>query len=413
MITLTVSQLVEAVNTLLTPLADVTVEGEIAEFKIIHQKWVTFQLKDEQSSIGCFMPVWQFRAAVEDGMMVRVQGQPTLRAKGFFSFVLTRIEPVGEGALKRAFELLQTKLQTEGLFAADRKRPLPRFPQHIALITSRDAAAYSDFIKVLQARHGGLQVSFIHTQVQGDPAPPQIIRALEYANTKLPNLDVIVLVRGGGSLSDLHAFNDEAVVRAVAASRTPTIVGIGHERDVTLAELAADRRASTPSNAAEILVHSRAELSATLDHLHHRLRQTIADTITTYTHQLTRHTTILIDRIRHPQAAVTQRIQQLQLQGQRLRHATVLQTQRVNTAQHSLSDRWQQQLHHRHTTLHQMTRLLRTLSPRTTLQRGYSITRRADGTLITRPDQLTAGDTLQTEVAAGQITSTVTESSTP
>ena len=216
-----------------------------------------FTLKDKESNVRCFMTVWDLKAEIEDGMMVKVSGRPTLTQKWGFSFNLKSVQPAGEGALRRAFVLLQKKLTAEGVFSIERKRSLPRFPQHIALITSREAAAYSDFIKVLNARVGGLKISFIHTQVQGEKAPQQIIEALEAANTGLTDLDVIVLARGGGSLEDLQAFNDEMVVRAVAASRTPTIVGVGHERDVTLAELAADVRASTPSNAAELLVQSR------------------------------------------------------------------------------------------------------------------------------------------------------------
>src|SRR3989344_4039448 len=133
---LTVTQLITSINDALGVLEDIAVEGEIDEFKIIHNKWVTFQLKDAKSSVGCFMTVWQYRTQVENGMLVRVTGRPTLRNKGFFSFVIATMQPSGEGALKRAFELLRQKLTQEGLFAAERKRSLPPFPQHIALITS-------------------------------------------------------------------------------------------------------------------------------------------------------------------------------------------------------------------------------------------------------------------------------------
>lgn len=220
---LTVSQFVQTVNDGLESLGALTVEGEVDEFRIIHQKWVTFRIKDENASVGCFMTVWQYKTQIEDGMKVRAIGRPNLRDKGFFSFVLTSVQPAGEGALKRAFELLKQKLLEEGLFAAERKRSLPRFPQHVALITSRDAAAYGDFLKVLQARQGGLTVSFIHTQVQGEPAVPMVLEALSFANTELTDLDAIVMIRGGGSLEDLQAFNDEKVVRAVAA-REPQLL---------------------------------------------------------------------------------------------------------------------------------------------------------------------------------------------
>lgn len=358
--TLSVSQLVDVINTALTPLETVTVEGEVDEFKILQGKWVTFKIRDELSSIGCFMPVWQYRTQVEDGMKVRVQGRPTLRNKGFFSFVLTTLQPAGEGALKRAFELLKTKLTKEGLFAAERKRFLPRFPEHIVLITSRDAAAYSDFIKVLTARQGGLSVSFLHTQVQGEPAVPQILQALEFANKELSKVDALVLVRGGGSLEDLHAFNDERVVRAVAASRIPTIVGIGHERDVSLAELAADVRASTPSNAAELLVASREELAATLQGM--------------------------LDRLRH-----------------RILSATLARKNSIIILRQSLITRWRETLAQRQRTVQDMQRLLVSLSPQATLKRGYSITRTAEGKVVCSTKQVVAGDLLTITVADGSI----------
>lgn len=358
--TLSVSQLVSVINTALAPIESVVVEGEVDEFKIIHAKWVTFKLRDSESSIGCFMPVWQYRTQVENGMLVRVQGKPTLRNKGFFSFVLSSIQPTGEGALKRAFQLLRAKLENEGLFAPERKRPLPRFPEHIALITSRDAAAYSDFMKVLAARQGGLRVSFVHTQVQGEPAVPQILDAIDYVNTDLRSVDALVVVRGGGSLEDLHAFNDERVVRAVAASRIPTIVGIGHERDVNLAELAADVRASTPSNAAELVVASREEIAAQLQHLAHQMRQRILN--------------ILVDR----------------------RHA-------VTTLRQELLTQWQQTLSERQRSVNDMERLLISLSPHATLSRGYSITRTANGRVVRSTQQVDGDNLLSITVADGDI----------
>ena len=153
---LTVTQFVELINSALASLDTVTVEGEVEEYKIIQNKWVVFDLKDAASLVRCFMPKWNLRTEIEDGMLVRAVGQVKLRSKGFLSFVLDSVQPAGEGSLKRAFVLLKKKLEHEGLFAPARKRPLPRFPQTIGLITSRASAAYGDFLKVLQARQGGL-----------------------------------------------------------------------------------------------------------------------------------------------------------------------------------------------------------------------------------------------------------------
>lgn len=404
---LSVSQLVEVINHVLTSLTDVRVIGEVSEFKIIHNKWVTFQIKDESSSIGCFMPVWQYRTAVEDGMLVRVQGQPRLRNKGFFSFVLTRIEPAGEGALRRAFELLRQKLTAEGLFAPERKRALPRFPEHVVLITSRDAAAYSDFLKVLRARQGGLTVSFLHTQVQGDIAPQQIVHALQFANTGLKNVDAIVLVRGGGSLEDLQAFNDETVVQAVAASRAPTIVGVGHERDVTLAELAADIRASTPSNAAELLVRSREELVSDLEQISARLRYAVRSTYESRQQVIAHQMSILRSRIIASQRSVSDRIHRLRIHSQNLRHLVALRRERLIRCRQLLSASSNKTVSAYTERLDHYQRTLRTLSPNETLKRGYSITKNSDGSLVKDTSLLQVGEIVRTSVAKGSFSSKV------
>jgi exodeoxyribonuclease VII large subunit len=174
------------------------------------------------------------------------------------------IRPSGEGSLKKSFELLRAKLEKEGLFAAERKRMLPVQPHHIAVISSIHAAGYADFIKIVGDRWGGLQIDVGQVQVQGADAPDQIIRALRYFNSQEEVPEVIVIIRGGGSADDLGAFNDELLVREVATSRVPTLVGVGHEVDVSLADLAADVRAATPSNAAQILVPDRYEVIRTV-----------------------------------------------------------------------------------------------------------------------------------------------------
>ncbi len=386
-IVLTVSQCVEAINIALDSLGDLTVEGEVADFKIIQNKWVTFDVKDNQSVLKCFMTVWSLRTQIEDGMLVKVTGRPNLRAKGFLSFVAKHVTPSGEGSLKRAFELLQKKLEQEGLFAFDRKRQLPRFPEHVALITSRDAAAYADFLKVLTARYGGMQISFIHTQVQGTEAPQQIIGALQTANTDLVNLDVIILVRGGGGLEDLMAFNDEHVVRAVAASRTPIIVGIGHERDICLAELAADVRASTPSNAAELLIKSRQEIALDIDRMHVSISRSITDNIASYQANIVRMTHLIGARLGATAERARQMIARISSVSLRLRDAITRTHEHIENAR----------------------RILIAISPEKTLARGYSITRTASGTIVRTSDDVLKGETIRTTLATGTISSVVEE----
>lgn len=384
-IVLTVSQCVEAINIALDSLGELTVEGEVSEFRVIHNKWVTFDIKDSDSVLKCFMTVWSLRTQIEDGMLVKVTGQPNLRAKGFLSFVAKNVQPSGEGSLKRALQLLQQKLEAEGLFAPERKRPLPRFPEHIALITSKEAAAYNDFLKVLAARQGGLTISFIHTQVQGAEAPDQIIGALQTANEELKNLDAIVLVRGGGSMEDLMAFNDEHVVRAVASSRTPTIVGIGHERDVSLAELAADVRASTPSNAAELVVRSREEITLDIHRMTNTLSQSLLDRITAQRTRIVRMTHAITSRLAYTSERAQQLISRISSVSLRLRDAIAASTEQLVG----------------------MRRIIVALSPQKTLERGYSITKSASGKIIKDASDISVGETIETTFATGTISSVV------
>lgn len=242
------------------------VEGEVASYKVSQGKYVFFDLKDEAGAVSCFMMLYQQRMPLEDGMKVLVRAQPRVTARGKFSLTVQAVRLVGEGTLRRSQELLKAKLTAEGLFDQARKRSLPTMPQRIAVISSPQAAGYADFIKIVNQRIGGLSIEVAPVQVQGDPAPAQIVRAIEYFNQQSQEADVLVLIRGGGSADDLAAFSDEAVVRAIAGSRIPTLVGVGHETDTTLADLAADVRAATPSNAAQLMVPDRRELIAAVRH---------------------------------------------------------------------------------------------------------------------------------------------------
>lgn len=263
---LSVSDAVALINqTLEYAYPTIAVEGEIGSFKINQNKYVFFDLKDTMATLGCFMMVYALRQPLEDGMKVRVIAQPKLTAWGKFSLTVRDVQPIGEGSLKRAFELLHEKLTKEGLFDPARKRMLPHMPRRVGVVSSTQAAGYGDFVKILNNRWGGMEVIVAHTAVQGASASRQIVRAVDYLNELPEPLDVIAIVRGGGSADDLSSFNDEALVRAVARSRVPTITGIGHEVDTSLCDLAADVRASTPSNAAEILVPDRRETAASVD----------------------------------------------------------------------------------------------------------------------------------------------------
>ena len=256
-----VSDFVAVINQVLdTAVPVVEVEGEVAEFAVRQQKFVFFTLKDSESAVNCFMMAWQLRTPIEEGMRVVVRTSAKLTAKGKFSLTVQEIKPLGAGHLKRSAELLKAKLAAEGLFDAERKRPLPPYPARVAVISSTQAAGYADFMKIAGERWGGVQFIVANVKVQGDGAADQAVRAIAHCNQLAEPPEVIVLIRGGGSAEDLASFNDECLVRAVAGSRVPVLTGIGHEVDESLCDLAADRRAATPSNAAQLLFPDKHDL---------------------------------------------------------------------------------------------------------------------------------------------------------
>lgn len=241
----------------------VALEGEVASYRCSQGQWVNFDVKDEGGLVGVFMPAAKLYVPIQDGLRVRLYGWPRIYPKyGKFSFSAERVELIGEGALQKALQLLRAKLEKEGLFETSRKRTLPRFPRRIALVASRESAAYGDFVRILSERWGGVEIDLYHVMVQGDQAPPQVVAAIQTAQRHHVErvYDALVLTRGGGSLEELMAFNDERVVRALFSSRIPTLVSIGHERDLTLAEEVADVRGSTPTDCARRLVPDRMDV---------------------------------------------------------------------------------------------------------------------------------------------------------
>jgi exodeoxyribonuclease VII large subunit len=249
----------------------IVIVGEIANFRISKNRWVYFDLKDEQAIVRCFGSVHSLPGPLEDGLLVRVSGTPRLHSLYGFSFNFQQISPKGEGSIKKTASLLEAKLEKEGLFSFNRKRQLPFPPQRIGLITSSESAAYSDFVKIINARWSGLKIQLVDVQVQGDAAIEQLTQAITIFNHQSSPPEVIVIIRGGGSLEDLQAFSSEQVTRSVVGSRIPTLVAIGHERDISLAEKVADLRASTPSNAAELLVPDKSQVILSLNLIQRQL----------------------------------------------------------------------------------------------------------------------------------------------
>jgi exodeoxyribonuclease VII large subunit len=257
-IILSVGDYIALVNqTLEYSYSSVVVEGEVVNFKVNKNQWVFFDLKDAVGSLSCFMTVYQLRQPVEDGMKLRVVATPKITQWGKFSLTVKSYSLSGEGDIKKSFEILKNKLEKEGLFSPERKRALPEMPSKIGVISSTQAAGYADFVKIISGLWGGLELVVADVNVQGQSAPDQMIRAINYFNNMPELCEILVIIRGGGSSDDLSCFNDEPLVRAISASRIPVITGIGHETDTSLADLVADVRAATPSNCAQIIVPDR------------------------------------------------------------------------------------------------------------------------------------------------------------
>ena len=250
------------------------VEGEISNCRVWNTGHVYFTLKDQTAQIKAVM----FRSAyrylkfkIDDGIHVVARGRLSVyEPKGEYQIVCEHLEPQGRGALQLAFEQLKKKLHAEGLFATARKRPIPALPRKIGIVTSLDGAALKDIIKVLSRRHPNAHLVVRPVRVQGEGAGEDIARALK-AITRVPGVDVVIVGRGGGSIEDLWAFNEEILARAIAASSVPIISAVGHEVDVTIADFVADLRAPTPSAAAEMVVTAKEESSARIDRLQGRL----------------------------------------------------------------------------------------------------------------------------------------------
>lgn len=354
---LTVSEFLDALNeTMGFAFPEVVVQGEVSSFKVNQGKWVFFDVKDQESTLGCFMTLYQLKTPLEDGMQVRIIGTPKLTKWGKFSFTVKRVELAGEGELKRAFLLLQKKLGDEGLFAPERKRPLPQYPKTIGLVASGQSAAYADFIKILSQRWGGLTIQLADVQVQGAAAPDQVVGAIRQFNEAADPVDVIVVIRGGGSLEDLQAFNTEDVARAVAGSRIPTIVGVGHEVDVSLADMAADVRAATPTDAARIVVPDRNAVAGELDSSVARVEQLLRQ-------NLLRREQLLLGNVTRMERFVRQPIE-------RLARAAINLRRDLGTIERTLQLREQR--------LEGLVRNLKNVDPKAVLARGYSLVRQGD-----------------------------------
>ena len=375
---ISVSEFISILNeTLGFAYPEVVIEGEVSSFKINQGKWVFFDIKDSESTLGCFMPLFSLKLPVEDGMKIRITGTPKLTKWGKFSFTVRSIEIAGEGELKRSMALLKAKLDAEGLFDPARKRSLPQYPERIGLITSGQSAAYSDFIKILGSRWSPITVLLADIQVQGVSAPDQIVNALEYFNSGVEQIDVIVIIRGGGSVEDLQAFSTEPVARAIAASRTPTIVGVGHEIDVSLADYAADMRAATPTDAARLAVPDRNEELRRIKNVELIMVRLVERHITGIRHDLERST------------------------GQ-IARVTVDLHNKIDSWVARITTTYERRLSSALETITSNQRILRSHNPIRILERGYAIVRQ-NNHILKDPSAASTESDLMIQLAKGEL----------
>jgi len=384
---LRVSELNRRVRTLLDNdplLADVWVEGEVSQPSFPPSGHCFFTLKDAASQLRAVLFREELAAAnvrPEHGMQVVCHGR--LRAyepQGIYQLYVATLTPAGAGDLHQRYEQLRARLAGEGLFEDRRKRPLPRWPRRIGVVTSPVGAVWRDINNVVRRRYPMVELILSPTIVQGPTASGAIVRALHRAYAQ-PDLDLVILARGGGSLEDLWSFNDERVVRAVAAAPVPIIVGVGHESDVTLADFAADVRAPTPSAAAEQAVPDLAQFPAILARLRERASAALLGSATARRQRLTAESRALA-RLAPDVAAARQRAADLVDRGHR---ALVVRSQRERATLGGLAD------------------ALRALSPAATLERGYAIARLPDGTVVRDPAQAPTGSAVNVAVARGTL----------
>ena len=388
----TVSELTGEIKDLIEGnLPEVWVSGEVSSCLRANSGHIYFTLKDEGAQLSAV--VWRntasrFRFELHDGLQVVVNGSVEVYAsRGSYQVIVRQLIPQGVGALELAFRQMHTKLEAEGLFNPARKRPIPRFPKRIALVTSPTGAAVRDMIQVITRRWQAADIIIVPVKVQGDGAAQEIATALRNVH-RLSEVDVVICGRGGGSLEDLWAFNEEVVARAIAACRLPVISAVGHEIDVTIADLVADVRALTPSEAGERVAPDHTEVTRALDNLRQRLVSGLKNRAVKARLQLDGLASRRV--IARPFQRVHDEFTRLDELDVRLRRAV---RQRAVSAKQQLD---------------MAAATLDALSPLKVLGRGYSITRRAEsGGLVTASDQLAIGDRITTILSAGQLTSRV------
>ena len=388
---------VSEVNGLIKDLIDGTpqlsglyIRGELSNYKIYPSGHHYFTLKDGQSALRCVMfksSAMKLRFRPENGMQAVVFGRISVFPRdGAYQLYCTQLSPDGVGDLYVAFEQLKQKLQQEGLFDPAHKKPLPPYPQRIAIVTSGAGAAVHDMIRILRRRYPIAKVLLLPVRVQGAEAPPEIVGAIRYANRwKLG--DVLITGRGGGSMEDLWAFNDERVARAIYASEIPVISAVGHEPDVTISDFVADARASTPSNAAEIAVPDQVELRRQLSDLAERMTGSQASRL-----QALRERVDALGRKR----VLTDQLAYVQDKRMELLHL-----------QQRLGDLANAEIARKQKTFTALAASLDAMSPLKVLGRGYAVARNEAGQVLKSSGEVTIGDRVRVTLGSGGFTAVV------
>jgi len=418
-------------NVLATQFANLWVEGEVSNYHAAQSGHLYFTLKDAKAQVKCVCfrtQAMRLKFRPEDGLKLIVRGSISVyEPRGEYQIYVEHIEPSGVGALQLAFEQLKKRLEAEGLFDEARKKPLPLLPRRIGVVTSPKGAAVRDIIRILRRRFPNLHLIVYPVRVQGDGAAEDIVAALKYFNRKRL-VDVILLARGGGSIEDLWAFNEEIVARAIAACTIPVVSGVGHETDFTIADFVADVRASTPSSAAEIVVQSRQEFQRHLRDLEHKISRQMRYILLEWRHRVKdlathmgfRRLEDMLRRHRQQTDELTSRLA-VALQGriERLRHRYTIAGTRITSfdfrarirtislrlAQRSveLGVRMERLLVGKIQQLERLRLQLEERSPLRVLQRGYAICTDAEGNVVSAADQVAIGAEVQVQLARGRL----------
>ena len=418
--------------------ADVWVEGEISNFRPADSGHLYFSLKDEtaQLRIVMFRPqarLLKFRP--ENGLRVIARGRVTLyEGRGELQLMAEYLEPQGAGALQLAFEQLKAKLQAEGLFARERKKPIPPLPKKIGVVTSPRGAVIQDILNVLRRRHNTVHVIIFPAQVQGEGAAAEVSAGIRWFNRER-SVDVVIIARGGGSIEDLAAFNDEGLARVIAASDLPVISAVGHETDFTICDFVSDLRAPTPSAAAELVIQSKQELDQRLENLRVHLARALKVQLLEYDKRLERlarhgafggmQTAIarrqqrvddLVFRLTAVKANLFRQLhRRLDVAATRVRHHDlrsrfVSRRRDIDTGTQKLAAAFRNYLMRRQSRNQTLAAQLQSLSPISILERGYALVFDVQGRLLKDARHAREGDTITAQLALGQISATVKKS---